>query len=90
MIDRATAWVWEDRAVADAVRRVESMLNGDPLRHHSGLTPEQFALDSRIMAKQVVGQVLAALEGRSDEGGACDPMEASVVRRPEHTLGRSD
>ena len=48
--------------VAQAVERVEGMLNGDPLRRRSQLTAEQFALDSRLMAKQVVSNVLRALK----------------------------
>jgi hypothetical protein len=48
---------------AEAVQRVEDMLNGDPLRRHATLTPEQFALDSKLMAKQIVANVLAALKG---------------------------
>ena len=37
-------------------------INGDPLRHHTSLTAEQFALDSRLMAKQAVTNVLTALK----------------------------
>lgn len=53
---------FDNERVAEAVQRVESMLNGDPLRRHTTLTAEQFALDSRLMAKQVVTNVLTALK----------------------------
>lgn len=53
---------FDNEQVAEAVRRVEGMLNGDPLRHHTSLTAEQFALDSRLMAKQAVTNVLTALK----------------------------
>ncbi len=55
--------IFDNAQVAEAVRRVEDMLNGDPLRRHSTLTAEQFALDSNLMAKQVVTNILTALKG---------------------------
>lgn len=63
--ERPETWrvAFNEGDAAEAGQRVEDMLNGDPLRRHTTLTPEQFALDSKLMAKQILANVLAALKG---------------------------
>jgi len=63
--ERPEAWrvAFNNGDAAEARQRVEDMLNGDPLRRHTTLTPEQFALDSKLMAKQILANVLSALKG---------------------------
>lgn len=63
--ERPETWrvAFNEGDAAEARQRVEDMLNGDPLRRHTTLTPEQFALDSKLMAKQILANLLAALKG---------------------------
>ena len=67
---------WDYDRVTEAVCRVEATLHSDPLRMHTNLTAEQLALDSRMMAKQVVSNVLLALDGK---GATCN--------EPSHPFG---
>jgi hypothetical protein len=53
--------LWDARRVDEAQRRVARMLRDDPLRLHNDLTDEQLDLDARMMAAQIVSNVLSAL-----------------------------